>query len=63
MHEPIHALTAEQTPESDPEYVAGMIEHDVREAIRDLVRLNGFERAREQIAFMLVDEADRRPRR
>ena len=39
-----------------------MIDHDARMAIRDLIRVHGFEEARDLVAHFLNDEADRRPR-
>ena len=39
----------------------GQLEWQVHNDIRDLIRLYGFEKAREQIAFILMHEADRRP--
>lgn len=53
---------AEQEREADPGFVAGMIDHDARMAIRDLIRVHGFEEARDLVAHFLNDEADRRPR-
>lgn len=44
---------------NDPNFIAGMLEHSCRMAIRDLVRLEGFEKAREHVAGFLNDEADR----
>lgn len=41
---------------------AGMLEYGTRVAIRDLIRLYGFEAARELIAQYLTEEADRKPR-
>lgn len=38
----------------------GMIDYECRCAIRDLIRLDGFEAARQKIAFYLEDEAGRR---
>lgn len=54
-------MTAEAVKgETDPDFIAGMIDHDARVAIRDLIRLHGFEDARELVAMFLNDEADRR---
>lgn len=39
----------------------GMLDYEARNIIRDLIRVDGFEKAREKIAFYLMDEADRRP--
>lgn len=47
----------------DPSMEAGMLDYSVRNAIRDLIALYGFEDAREKIAFMLMDECDRTARR
>jgi hypothetical protein len=41
-------------------FVAGMIEHETRMAIRDLIRVRGFADARELVANYLVDELERR---
>ena len=41
---------------------AGMLEYGTRVAIRDLIRLYGFETARELVAQYLTEEADRKPR-
>ena len=38
----------------------GMLDYEARTIIRDLIRVDGFEKAREKIAFYLMDEADRR---
>lgn len=43
------------------EMPAGQLEYWCRESIRDLVRLYGFENARELVAIYLNDLADRRP--
>jgi hypothetical protein len=48
---------AEDTP---PDGFDGYLEYSARTAIRDLIRRDGFEGAREKIAFYLIDEADRR---
>lgn len=40
----------------------GMVEYDCRSAIRDLIRLYGFEKAREMVAFYIMDEAERKLR-
>ena len=40
----------------------GMLEYECRTAIRDLIRVHGFEAARELVAHYLNDEADRKPR-
>lgn len=42
------------------EMPAGQLEYWCRESIRDLVRLYGFENARELVAIYLNDLADRR---
>lgn len=39
----------------------GQLEYFARSSIRDLIRLHGFQKAREMIAVILTDEADRRP--
>lgn len=38
----------------------GMLDYEARTIIRDLIRVDGFEKAREKIAFYLMAEADRR---
>lgn len=38
----------------------GMLEYETRQSIRDLVRLYGFEEARELVAGILNDECERR---
>lgn len=48
-------------PDDEPE-PEGLIEYTARCAIRDLVRLYGFEDARELVAMYLNSEADRRPK-
>lgn len=48
--------------EAEPSHVVGMIDFSARMAIRDLIRVHGFEDARELIAMYLDDE-NRRPRR
>lgn len=53
----LHARTSDEREYERPE---GMLDYEVRSIIRDLVRVNGFEKAREKIAFYLQDEADRR---
>ena len=50
-----------ESPTSEAEPV-GMLDHACRCAVRDLVRLYGFEEARMMIAGYLNDEADRSPR-
>lgn len=40
----------------------GMLEYETRSAIRDLIRLHGFEAAREMIAGYINDEAERKTR-
>ncbi len=40
-----------------------MLEHECRTSIRDLIRLYGFEKAREMVAYFLQDEAERNPRK
>lgn len=45
------------------ELPAGQLEYWCRNAIRDLVRLYGFENARELVAIYLLGEADRREHR
>ena len=47
-------LNALEQQEAPP----GMIEYEARTAIRDLIRLVGFEAARDQVAQYLNDEAD-----
>lgn len=42
------------------EMLAGQLEYWCRVSIRDLVRLYGFENARELVAIYINDEADRR---
>ena len=39
----------------------GQLEYFARSSIRDLIRLHGFQKARELVATYLNDEADRRP--
>jgi hypothetical protein len=43
--------------EPDPEFIAGMTDHQTRTAIREQIALDGFEEARRKIAYFLVDEA------
>jgi hypothetical protein len=50
----VDPVTADELP-------AGQLEYWCRVSIRDLVRLYGFENARELIAIYLNDEADRSP--
>lgn len=38
----------------------GMLEYEARVAVRNLVRLLGFDEARKNLAFFLVDELERR---
>lgn len=45
-----------ETPTPPP---AGMIEYETRTAIRDLIRIHGFDEARALVAMMLNDEAER----
>lgn len=52
----------EQWVERPADIHDGMIDHEARTAIRALVCKDGFEAAREKIAFYLIDEANRRPR-
>lgn len=40
----------------------GMLDYQARCAIRDLIRLYGFEEARDLVATYLNDEAERKPR-
>jgi hypothetical protein len=40
----------------------GMLDYQARCAIRDLIRLYGFEEARQMVANFLIDEAERKPR-
>ena len=40
----------------------GMLDYQARCAIRDLIRLYGFEEARQMVAHFLIDEAERKPR-
>ena len=40
----------------------GQIDYETRCNIRDLIRLYGFETARDMVAHFLNDEADRKPR-
>ena len=56
------ALT-EAVDRADPDHHAGMIDYAARTAIRDLIRLHGYEEARDKIAGYLNDEADRKPRK
>lgn len=37
----------------------GMLDYEARTIIRDLIRVDGFEKAREKIAFYLMAEAER----
>lgn len=48
-----HETAREPLPE-------GMLDYQARCAIRDLMKLYGFERAREMIAGFLIDELERR---
>jgi len=50
-----HAVEDEAAP-AEP---LGMIDHNCRIAIRELMALYGFETAREHIAFFLIDELNR----
>lgn len=38
---------------------AGRLHHVIRDAIRDLVRIDGFDRARHDVAAIINSEADR----
>ena len=49
----------EERPAND-DLPEGMVDYACRVAIRDLVRIDGFERAREKIAMYLDAEAGRR---
>lgn len=42
-------------PEEAP---PGLIEYEARTAVRNLIRTLGFEQARDQLASILMDEAD-----
>jgi hypothetical protein len=61
MHEPIHKrpVTPWTVGKTYREADEGQIQHDCRTAIRDLIRLEGFEAAREHVAFYLIDELNR----
>lgn len=51
-----------QHQEREPDDIhEGQLEYFARSSIRDLIRLHGFQKAREMIAIYLNDEADRRP--
>lgn len=54
-----HAREDERTVFEIPE---GMLDYQARCAIRDLIRLYGFEEARDLVATYLNDEAERKPR-
>jgi len=54
-----HAREDERTVFEIPE---GMLDYSARCAIRDLIRLYGFEEARQMVANFLIDEAERKPR-
>lgn len=54
-----HAREDERTVFEIPE---GMLGYQARCAIRDLIRLYGFEEARQLVANFLIDEAERKPR-
>ena len=54
-----HAREDERTAFEIPE---GMLDYQARCAIRDLIRLYGFEEARQMVAHFLLDEAERKPR-
>lgn len=43
-----------------PDNPPGMLEYETRTAIRDLIRLHGFEAARELVASYINDEAERK---
>ncbi|MCO5159666.1 MAG: hypothetical protein M9939_00900 [Mesorhizobium sp.] len=51
-----HSMPPKETPPP------GMLEYEARCAIRDLIRLYGFEEARQMVAHFLLDEAERKPR-
>lgn len=51
-----HSMPPKETPPP------GMLEYEARCAIRDLIRLHGYETARDLVASYLNDEADRKPR-
>ena len=55
-------MNARQLPASEPHDAIpeGMIDYHARCAIRDLIRLYGFEEARNLVAMYLNDECDRR---
>lgn len=46
--------------QNDAAFRAGMVEYDARSAIRDLVALYGFEKARAHVADYLIDELERK---
>lgn len=54
-----HARENERTVFEIPE---GMLDYQARCAIRDLIRLYGFEEARQLVENFLIDEAERKPR-
>ncbi len=54
-----HAREDERTVFEIPE---GMLDYQARCAIRDLIRLYGFEEARQLVENFLIDEAERKPR-
>ena len=47
------------TRQDKPQELPGYLEYETRTIIRDLVRLHGFEKARELIAQYLIEEANR----
>lgn len=48
------------SPMKREERPEGMLDYEARTIIRDLIRTEGFEKAREKVAFILMDEAERR---
>ena len=52
--------TSHTKMEADPNHVVGMIDFSARMAIRDLIRVHGFEDARELVAMYVNDEAERK---
>jgi hypothetical protein len=53
-------MNAEPNFTAERELPAGMLDYEARCAIRNLIRLYGFEMARDMIAGFLIDELNRR---
>jgi hypothetical protein len=60
MNTHVRTLTADEP--SVFENPPGLLEYEARCAVRNLIRLHGYETARDLIAGYLNDEAERKPR-